>query len=593
MDHRSIPEMFQAITTANPEGIGYSSKKDGTWLETTWADCRAKVTEVGKSLIGLGVEHGKQVAILSQTRLEWVLCDLGTVTIGAVTVGIYPSTLAEDCSYVLDHSESEVIFVENAEQLEKILKVRGALPVLRHIVIYDGASDPSHDVLSWNDFLQRGSEVSDEQYGARGAAIQPDDTASIVYTSGTTGLPKGVMITHDNLLFSCDSALQCLEFSSNQCTLLFLPLAHVFARLIAYVSLISGITVAFAESFATVGENLKEIRPHFIPSVPRVYEKVYDKIITNAETAGGIKLKLFNWAVGVGMQESKLRQARRPLPAGLKLKHALANKLVLHKIQAALGGRLEWAVSGAAPLNTTIAEFFDACGVTILEGIGMTENTSFTSVNRLDNNRFGTVGLAGPGIEQRIAEDGEILYRGRNVMKGYFKDPEATAEAIDAEGWLHSGDIGEIDEDGFLKITDRKKDLIVTAGGKNVAPQRIERIMRTSHYISQVVAYGDKKKFVSALVTLDPEAMADWAAQNGMEQASIEQLSGHPEVVALIRDEVEERNGQLASFESVRKFHILPRDLTIEAGEMTPSLKIKRRVVVERYNTELEALYAE
>jgi long-chain acyl-CoA synthetase len=593
MDYRSIPEMFQAVTTKNAVSVGYRSKKDGAWLDSTWAECSAAVAGVGKGLIGLGVEHGQRVAILSQTRLEWVLCDLGTVTTGAVTVGIYPSTLAEDCRFVLEHSESVVVFVENAEQLEKILEVRAKLPELRHIVIYDGPSDPSNGVLAWDEFLQRGREIGDERYAARGAAVQPDDVASVVYTSGTTGLPKGVMITHANLLFTCDSVQQCLDFSSDKCTLLFLPLAHVFARLIAYVCVVSGITVAFAESFATVGENLKEIRPHFIPSVPRVYEKVYDKIITNAETAGGIKLKLFNWAVGVGTQESKLRQAKQTLPAVLKAKHALARKLVLHKIQNALGGRLEWAVSGAAPLNKTIAEFFDACGVTILEGIGMTENTSFTSVNRVDNNKFGTVGLAGPGIEQRLAEDGEVLYRGRNIMKGYFKDPEATAEAIDGEGWLHSGDIGEIDEDGFLKITDRKKDLIVTAGGKNVAPQRIERIVRTSHYISQVVAYGDKKKFVSALVTLDPEAIAEWAAQNGLEQASVEQLSGHPEVVALIRNEVDDRNGQLASFESVRKFHILPRDLSIEDGEMTPSLKIKRKVVVERYNAELEALYAE
>jgi len=593
MDYRSIPEMFQAVTATNADTIGYRSKQDGAWVDTTWAECSVAVVDVGKGLIALGVEHGRSVAILGQTRLEWVLCDLGTVTIGAVTVGIYPSTLAEDCRYLLEHSESEVVFVENAEQLEKILEVRAALPALRHIVLYDGPSDPAHGVLAWDEFLQHGRDVGDEQYAARGQAVQPDDMASIVYTSGTTGLPKGVMISHDNLLFTCDSVRQCLDFSSDKCTLLFLPLAHVFARLIAYVSLASGITVAFAESFATVGENLKEIRPHFIPSVPRVYEKVYDKIITNAETAGGIKLKLFNWAVGVGMQESTLRQARQSLPALLKMKHALARKLVLHKIQDALGGRLEWAISGAAPLNKTIAEFFDACGVTILEGIGMTENTSFTSVNRADNNKFGTVGLVGPDIEQRVAQDGEVLYRGRNVMKGYFKDPEATAEAIDDEAWLHSGDIGEIDADGFLKITDRKKDLIVTAGGKNVAPQRIERIMRTSHFIAQVVAYGDKKKFISALVTLDPEAIAEWAAQNEMEQASVEQLSGHPEVRALIQNEVDDRNGQLASFESVRKFHILPRDLTIEDGEMTPSLKIRRKVVVERYTAELEALYAE
>jgi long-chain acyl-CoA synthetase len=281
------------------------------------------------------------------------------------------------------------------------------------------------------------------------------------------------------------------------------------------------------------------------------------------------------------------------MPALLKLQHALADRLVLHKIKAALGGRLVWAASGAAPLNKTIAEFFDACGVTILEGIGMTENTSFTNVNRLHRNKFGTVGQPGPGIEQKLAEDGEILFRGPNVMKGYFKDPEGTAEAIDPDGWLHSGDIGEIDEEGFLKITDRKKDLIITAGGKNVAPQRIERIMRTSHYISQAVAFGDRKKFISALITLDPDAMGEWAAENGMESAGIEAMAAKPEVHELIRREVDARNRELASFETVKKFHILPRDLTIEDGEMTPSLKIKRNVVTERYRDQIEALYEE
>jgi long-chain acyl-CoA synthetase len=593
MDYRSIRAMFESVVSSNADMVAYRNKKDGTWRDVTWTDCAAAVAEVGKGLMALGVEHGQGVAILSQTRFEWVLCDFGAVNVGAVTVGIYPSNLAEDCRYILEHSKSVLVFVENTEQLEKVLKVRAGLPDLRQIVIFEGASDPANDVLAWDEFLQGGRGIEDQAYDQRGKALEPGDLASIVYTSGTTGLPKGVMITHDNLIFTCDSARQCLVFEPGQCTLFFLPLAHVFARLIAYVSMTQAVTVAFAESFATVGENLKEIRPHFIPSVPRVYEKVYDKIITNVETAGGIKLKLFNWAVGVGMQESKLRQANKPLPVGLKLKHALARKLVLRKISDALGGRLLWAVSGAAPLNKTIAEFFDACGVTILEGIGMTENTSFSNVNRLGNNKFGTVGQPGPGVEQKIAGDGEVLFRGRNVMKGYFRDPEATAETIDNEGWLHSGDIGEIDDESFLKITDRKKDLIVTAGGKNIAPQRIERIMRTSHYIAQVVAIGDKKKYVSALVTLDPEAMIEWSAQHGVQGLSAEELAGHPEVRALIQAEIDKRNEQLASFESVKRFHVLPQELSIEGGELTPTLKIKRKVVIERYHDQIEALYAE
>ena len=591
MDHRSLYELTEAIVANRADKTAYRHKLDGNWTDVTWRECGGVIRRVSKALIALDVKHGDRVSILCQTRLAWVQIDYGIVNVGGVTVGIYPSNLPRDCGYIIDHSDSEIILVENTEQLEKILAVRADVPRLRQIVIIDGPGDPGNDVLSWDEFLQRGDAISDEQYHQRGKAIKPDDVGSIVYTSGTTGLPKGVMLTHRNLLFTCESARQCLYFEDDFCTLFFLPLAHVFARLVSYFCMVQGVTVAFAESFTTVGEDLKAIRPHFIPSVPRVYEKVYDKIINNAETAGGVKLKLFNWAVGVGMRESKLRQAGKPLPATLKLKHALADKLVLHKIKAALGGQLKWAVSGAAPLNKTIAEFFDACGVTILEGIGMTENTSFSNVNRLGHNKFGTVGQPGPGIEQKLAEDGEVFFRGPNVMKGYFKDPEATAETIDSDGWLHSGDIGEIDDEGFLKITDRKKDLIVTAGGKNIAPQRIERVMRTSHYIAQAVAYGDRKKFLVALVTLEPEAITEWAGQNGLENATLEELAADPRVYELIRGEVESRNRELASFETVKKFAILPRDLTIESGEMTPSMKIKRNVVVERYGDRIEALY--
>jgi long-chain acyl-CoA synthetase len=591
MDYRSIYELFHAVAATGGDNAVYSYRKNGDWLDVTWPECRASVNAVGKGLMALGVGHGDKVGILGQSRMEWVLCDLGTVTIGAVTVGIYPSNLAPDCAYIINHSDSETIFVENREQLDKVLSVREDLPRLRHIVIIDGPSDSDNGVLGWEDFLRGGEAVSAELHEERGKAIRPDDLASIVYTSGTTGLPKGAMITHGNLLFTSDAARQCLQFEPHFCTLFFLPLAHIFARLIAYTAMTTGSKVAFAASMATVGEDLKAIRPHFIPSVPRVYEKVYDKIISKAVAGGGIKLKLFNWAMDVGARESRARQAGQSLSPALKIKHALADKLVLHKVRDALGGRLVWAVSGAAPLNKMIAEFFDACGVTILEGIGMTENTSFSNVNRLGRNKFGTVGQPGPGMEQRIAPDGEVLFRGANLMKGYYKDPEGTAEAIDSEGWLHSGDIGEIDEDGFLRITDRKKDLIITAGGKNVAPQRIERVLRTSHYIAQVVAFGDKQRYITALVTLDPDAMGEWAVQSGLEGLSLEELAVHPKVRDLIAAEVEQRNSQLASFESVKKFHVLPHDFSIEAGEMTASLKIKRKVVVEKYRKELEALY--
>ena len=591
MEYQSLYELFQSVSTTNADRPAFKKKQGGEWTEINWAETRDLVNRISRALIAVGTKKGDRVCIQSGTRLEWVLCDYGTVCSGAVTVGIYPSNIPADCAYIVNHCDAELIFVENNEQLAKIFEVRADLPNLRQIVTYDGQTDSANDVISWVDFLARADEIEDEHRELRGKEIQPDDLASLVYTSGTTGVPKGAMITHKNLIFTSWSAGQALYIEPHFRTLLFLPLAHVFARMIVYCCLANGNLTAFAEDVTTVGDNLKEIKPHFIASVPRVYEKVYDKVLSGAEAAGGIKLKLFNFAIDTGIQVSRLQQARKSIPGVLGLKRAVADKLVLHKIRDALGGQLVWAVSGAAPLNPMIAEFFHACGVTIIEGLGMTENTSFTNVNRLDNNKFGTVGQLGPGIEQRIAKDGEVLFRGDNVMKGYFKDPEGTAETIDSDGWLFTGDIGEIDDEGFLKITDRKKDLIVTAGGKNVAPQRIERIMRTSHYVAQVLAYGDKRKYISALITLEPDNIQKWAVEHGLSTKSVAELAALPEVIRLIEGEVEERNRLLASFESIKRFHILPRDFSIEDGEMTPTLKIKRKVVTQKFQKELESLY--
>ena len=591
MDYASLYQMFREVSTINGSKLAFKHKRDGNWFDVTWTEARETVQRVSKSLIALKMEKGSKASILSQTRLEWSVCDFGIVSCGVVTVGIYPSNLADGCAYILDHSDSEIVFVEDAEQLDKVLEVRGRLPRLRQIVIYDGSSDPGRDVLSWDDFLDLGADVPDEEVVRRGEELGPEDLASLVYTSGTTGEPKGVMISHGNLVFIGWTSSESLYLEPYFTTLLFLPLAHVFARLIVYMCLRKAIPVAFAESFQTVVQNLQEIRPHFIASVPRVYEKAYDKIVSGAAEAGGIKLKLFYWALEVGRKVGDLKQKHHAIPAGLALKHRIAYKLVLHKIVGVFGGRLEWSVSGAAPLNKSIAEFFHACGVLILEGIGMTENTSFSHVNRFDNYRFGSVGQLGPEIEHRIAEDGELLTRGPNTMLGYYKNPEATAETIDGEGWLHTGDIGEIDEEGFLRITDRKKDLIITAGGKNVAPAHVEQVLRQSHYIGQAMAVGDRKKFLSAVVTLDPETMPEWAEQNDLGDLSLEELAAHPRVHELIELEIERCNKNLASYESIKRFEIVPKDFSIEGGELTPTMKIKRKVVVDKYKNEIEALY--
>jgi long-chain acyl-CoA synthetase len=591
MLEKSIYEMFKNVCEKNTDKIAYKHKEGGEWKSVTWAEYQEGCKKISKSLMALGVGKDDKVNILSWTRLEWVQVDIATVSIGAVIVGIYPTNLADDCAYIINHSDAGVLFVENKDQLDKINGIRSNLPKLKHIIIIQGDSSGREDVITWQEFIEKGANIADAEFLSRTEELQPGDVASIVYTSGTTGIPKGAMITHENLIFTSWSALQSLYIEPYFENLLFLPLAHVFARIIVYVCLRAALTTSIAESMDAVVENLKEIRPHFFGSPPRLYERAYGKITSNAQDAGGIKYKLFKWALKVGYAVSELKQRKEPVKGLLAFKHKLANKLVFSKIQAALGGNLVYGISGAAPLNKAIAEFFHACGVLILEGIGMTENTSFSNVNLYDKYKFGSVGPTGPEIEQKIAQDGEVLYRGKNVMKGYYKDPEATAETIDSDGWLYTGDIGIIDGDGYLYITDRKKDLIVTSGGKNVAPQRVEKIMLTSRYIGQVVVYGERKKYLTGVVTLDKEQVEAWATKQGISAGSWEDLCVHPKVLELVDSEVAEKNKILSSFETLKKVLISPDEFSIESGEMTSSLKIKRNAVTEKYKDRLDALY--
>ncbi len=591
MLEKSIYEMFKNVCEKNKDKVAYRHKDEGEWKSVTWGENQEACQEISKSLIALGVKKDDKVNILSWTNLEWLQVDIATVSIGAVIVGIYPSNLADDCAYIINHSDAVVLFVENKDQLSKIAQVRGNLPQLKHIIIIQGDSSGREDVMTWQEFIEKGKNITDAEFLSRTEELQPDDSASIVYTSGTTGIPKGAMITHENLVFTSWSAMNSIYIEPYFENLLFLPLAHVFARIIMYVCLRAALTTSIAESMDTIVENLKEIRPHFFGSPPRLYERAYGRITSNAQDAGGAKYKIFKWALKVGYAVSELKQRKEPVKGLLGFKHKLANKLVFSKIQAALGGNVVYGISGAAPLNKAIAEFFHACGVLILEGIGMTENTSFSNVNLYDNYKFGSVGPTGPEIEQKIAQDGEVLYRGKNVMKGYYKDPEATAETIDKDGWLYTGDIGVIDEDGFLYITDRKKDLIVTSGGKNVAPQRVEKIIQTSRYIGQIVVYGERKKYLTGVVTLDKEQVETWATKQGISSGSWEELCSHPKVVELIDNEVAEKNKILSSFETLKKVLIVPEEFSIESGEMTSSLKIKRNAVTEKYKDRLDALY--
>ena len=591
MVEKSIYELFKNVCEKNKDKIAYRHKDGTDWKPVTWGEHQEACKKISKSLMALGIEKGDKVNILSWTRLEWIQVDMATVSIGAVTVGIYHSSLPDDCAYIINHSDAVVLIVENQDQLDKISKVRNNLPNLKHIVIIEGEPSGAKGVMTWQEFMSKGMKVTEDEFLARTNDIRPGDVASLVYTSGTTGIPKGAMISHENLVFTSWSALQSILTQPHFETLLFLPLPHVFARIIVYFCIRAGVTVNIGESMDKTPDNLKEVRPHFFATPPRLYEKAYVKITSTPQDSGGIKYKIFKWALKVGYAVSRLQQQKRPVTGLLSFKHKLANKLVFSKIQAALGGNVVYAISGGAPLNKALAEFFHACGILILEGLGMTENTSFTNVNRYDNYKFGTVGELGPEIEQKIAPDGEVLFRGKTVMLGYYKDPEETAETIDKDGWLHTGDIGMIDDDGFLRITDRKKEIIVTSGGKNVAPQRVENIMLTSRYIGQVVAYGDKKKYLTGVVTLDQNQVGEWATKHGIQYSSLEELSKHAKVVELINNEVQEKNKSLSSFETLKKVLIAPNEFSVESGEQTSSLKVKRQVVIDKYRAQLDALY--
>jgi long-chain acyl-CoA synthetase len=591
VDFKNVHDLVSATVARHPDLEAFRTIHTPERTSSVgWPEFLVQAHRVGKSLIALGVGHGDKVAILSYSCYHWVLTDIGAESVGAVTVGIYHTNLPKDCRYIIDHSDSVVVFAQNREQLDKLLKVRDAIGKVRQVVLFEGSYDDPW-VITFEQFVALGDGVSDQALEARVAAVTSQDVAAIVYTSGTTGVPKGAMLTHDNLTFTCQSVQQCADAGAGDVELLFLPLAHVFARTTVFTAIVTATTTVFARGLDTLVEDLSIARPHWFTSVPRVYEKVYSKVLSGAEAKGGAALKIFRWALGVGNQVSDCVLAKRPIPPGLKLRYAVASKLVFSKIQHAFGGRVRWCISGAAPLNPTIGRFFHACGILILEGIGMTENTSFTNVNRPKNYRFGWVGPTGPGIEQRVDADGEVQYRGRNVMKGYYKMPEESRETLIEGGWQRTGDLGEIDAEGFLRITGRKKDLIITAGGKNVAPSAIEGVLATSRFIAQVCVIGDRRPYLTALVTLDADNLKAYAAERGIAFASLADLQREPSVRALIDAEVAERAAEFASFEQVKKVAIVD-EFTIANDLVTPTLKLKRGPIQERYAAAIEAMYA-
>ncbi len=588
--HTSLTHTFRNRILQSADRIAFKRKVGRVWEDITYQEYYDFVQEICFSLLESGIERGDRVAILSGSRTEWAFADLGILSCGAITVPIYQSNVASEIEYILKNSEAKAIFVENETQLEKALSIQNNVPSLKTIVIFEYKNAQAlGNAIPLEEFCQKGLKQKDPKvFDELLQKNKPEDTATIVYTSGTTGLPKGVVLTHSNFISELSDIETIIGLSQDDIILSFLPFAHILARIELYCGLTFGWTHAFAEGIPQLVDNLAEIRPTFMFAVPRIYEKVYNKILSQVQDGSSLKKKIFYWSLSIGRNVSQRTQKGLPLPPGLKLKYALASKLVFSKLKQKFGGRLKFFISGGAPLSRDIAEFFHAAGFLILEGYGLTETTAAAFTNQPYRYEFGTVGPPLGEVQVRIAADGEILIKSKKVFKEYFKNPEATADVL-KDGWLYSGDIGHLTEKGNLKITDRKKDIIVTSGGKNVAPQKIENLLKIHRYISQAMVYGDKKNYLTAIITLNTEEIIKFAKNNQIEET---QIYSHPSIEKLISDLISETNKALASFETIKKFRILRNDFSIETGELTPSLKVKRKYCSEKYKDVIQSMYS-
>jgi long-chain acyl-CoA synthetase len=563
-------------------------KEGERWLSRSYSEVAEIVRPLAFGLVTLGIEKGDRVSILGNTRPEWTYFDFAALSIGATVVPIYQTNSPEECRYVLENSDSKVVVVEDAEQLEKVRHVRDQLPQLEHVVLMTGTAE---DAIAMDELAARGAGGDDVTWKSLYEAVAPSDICTFIYTSGTTGPPKGCIISHGNYRAMLDMVNEVSVIEDEDLAYLYLPLAHSFALLIQFGTFDLGTTLAYWERDPLkILPNLAELKPTYFPSVPRIFEKIYTAATSGIEKEGGAKKAIFNWAIKVGAKMREVEHSGRRPGFLLKQQYAFADKQVLSKIRNLFGGRIRLAVSGAAPINPEILRFFDAAGVLVLEGWGMTETSTAATISTPEDFKVGTIGKPFPGCEVRIAEDGEILVKGPNVFQGYHKNPKATAETI-VDGWLHTGDIGEVDSDGFIKITGRKKDIIITAGGKNITPANLEAEIKQHPLVSQCVVVGDRRPYLVALVTLDPEEAVKYAQENNLPEDPA-QLAANPDVKAAIEAHVEKINQSFARVEQVKKIAILPHDLSQESGELTPTLKVKRAVVAQKHEGEIEQLYA-
>ncbi|MBU0710978.1 long-chain fatty acid--CoA ligase [bacterium] len=593
----TIAEMFISVTNKYAGKTAFGYKVGDEWKTMTFVQVREMVEKISSGLKSLGIKPGDHVGIISHNSHLWAMSDYATVCARGVLATIYPTLTTKQVKWIVQHAECRFIFAGDQEQAEKVLSFLPEAKQIEKVIVLDNTQFDDENVILLSDLLDMGEKYRSEhpdEFERDAMSIHKDDVLTMIYTSGTTGEPKGVMLTHGNLSSNIAGSLKVITADENDRFLSFLPLSHVFERMAGhYLATSVGAAIYYAESINTVADNMGEIHPTLMTAVPRFYEKVYSKIIDNISTASSVKQKLFWWSINGGKKAENLREQGRPVGVFLETKLKIANKLVFSKLQAKVGGKLRFFASGGAPLSKEIGKFFKAAGISILEGYGLTETSPVISINPLEKNKLGTVGPILSNVEVKIADDGEILTRGPHIMKGYFKNDEATAEVIDKDGWFYTGDIGMFDEDGYLAITDRKKNIIVTSGGKNVAPQPMENVLVTSKWIEQILAIGDRRKFVSAFIVPSFPNLETWAKDKELKWETRDELIKLPEVGELYDRVIEESMEGFAQFEKVKRYILLPQEFTIESGELTPSMKIRRNIVEKKYQDMINRLYSE
>ncbi len=593
----TIPEMFDRITSrfADEQRPMLMHKVDGAYKGITYQEYRRNVELFGMGLASLGLKKGDKVGIIAENRPEWIVADMAIVCLGAVDVPIYPTLTPKQVEFIFNDAQVKIAIVSNMFQLNKVLKIKNDVKTLeRCIIMTEKGAIEDKDVLAFSKVYALGTEFEKSNPGffrESMAKPKPEDLLTIIYTSGTTGNPKGVMLTHDNLVSNIIASADAIPFGPSDVLLSFLPLCHSFERMAGYYTAMStGAQVAYAESIETVRDNLVEVKPTIVTTVPRLFERIRGRMLKQVDNSPPIRQKIFYWAVGVGGEYAAAKKRGR-VGAGLALKHAIASKLVFSKLQARTGGRIRFFVSGGAALSKDLGEFFEAVGIQIIEGYGLTETSPVLTVNRLNDFKFGTVGKPIERVEIKIAEDGEILARGPCIMKGYYNSPKATEEVIDKQGWFHTGDVGMFDKEGHLMITDRKKHLFVSSGGKNIAPQPIENLFLQSKYIDQFVLIGDGRMFCTALIVPEFDTLKDYANSAGVGFSNESELISKDTIRKLFHQEIEKLQKDLSHFERVRRFELLPQALTVENGEITPTQKVKRKVVEQKYAPIIEKMY--